>query len=691
MTPTTIPGLKGEFASPLQTATWSERIRAAIDTGHPDGRQIVGGRNQLYRVETETGPVAWKVFGRESALKNRVDAARGSKAERSHRVAARLQAHGVGTPTPLGWFDVWEGRRLRQAHYLCHYEDGLSSFKDELLHRLQAAPPTCPELIQLLQTVATAVRAMHEAGVAHFDLGNQNILIRRTTDGGWDDVQFIDLNRARLFDGPAPHNARGRDLSRITLPSDLRRVFFAMVFEPSTIPPTFTSAERLARTLFDLHTRSRGLRHPIRTRRFPPVPVYPPDRDLYIWDPQSVQAIPALRSRDRRKHLPLRSHLHVVRSSVQHLPPLRAAQRKLVRQAFGAPVKMAGRIGLLDEAGRVPADIPDVPLLLRFYHHETEPQWEDGLAQLASLPKPAAISLVQCRRSVTEPSSWRAFTQRILTDPRTARAPFVEVAHAINRSKWGIWTMEDYGRLLANLPPPTFQSLAGPAVIDWELHYLAAALDTAEKHLPQGRRFSALSHHMYVDRRGAPENRQSGFDLVGKLAGLRAAARMSTACDDRVIVSEVNWPLRGTGAWSPVTSPYETAGPRFGDPSVDEATYAKYMLRYLLLAICSGMADEVYWWKLDAKGFGLRDGARVPRPAYHVFVHLLATLGSATFQERLPSDDDVWLLRFDCELTVAWTTGVPRKIPVAFERATDMQGHELAEPMLSDDPLYLHG
>jgi hypothetical protein len=120
-----------------------------------------------------------------------------------------------------------------------------------------------------------------------------------------------------------------------------------------------------------------------------------------------------------------------------------------------------------------------------------------------------------------------------------------------------------------------------------------------------------------------PKNRQGPFDLVGKAALLRAHARVHGFADDRIVVSETNWPLQGTGVWSPVTSPYETLDPRQNDPSVSEADYAAYLARYYLLALASGHVSRVYWWRLAARGFrlsddtirGLRPRPSLPRPA----------------------------------------------------------------------------
>ena len=151
--------------------------------------------------------------------------------------------------------------------------------------------------------------------------------------------------------------------------------------------------------------------------------------------------------------------------------------------------------------------------------------------------------------------------------------------------------------------------------------------------------FDALAHHLYVDRRGGPENRQGRFSALEKFALARALARTAPACADRLIVSEFNWPLLDGDVYSPVGSPYLFPGQVLDSPpSASEDDQARYLIRYLLLALCSGLVERVYWWRLVARGYGLVDdrdpAAWRPRPAYHALQRWLRTVGGATFTGR---------------------------------------------------------
>ena len=216
-------------------------------------------------------------------------------------------------------------------------------------------------------------------------------------------------------------------------------------------------------------------------------------------------------------------------------------------------------------------------------------------------------------------------------------APFAEsaeIGHAVNRVKWGVWGIDDLRALYAPLPDvrrryPHLQ-LTGPAMLDFEY----AALFSALREWPRAAPLAALSHCLYVDRRGAPENPQHGFGSPEKFALGRAMAR-AAAGTERFVVSEVNWPLRGQGAHAPIHAPYFPPWRAAGDTGVTEEEYGAFLLRYLCLALGSGMVERVYWWRLAARGYGLVDdtdpSALRPRAAYAMLRRFLALLGESTF------------------------------------------------------------
>lgn len=646
------------------------------------------GRHRIDRVPlpcgSDTLDAVIKTYAIQPAWRDRMALQHGSKAERSFRNALALRGAGIGTPPPLAVVERWEGSRLRESRFVTACVPGLTSFRDEL-HRLYADAPRCTPLMDLLQAVADATRAMHDAGLLHRDLGNQNIGLRRAPAGApgpWE-VLFLDLNRARRTADPSPAR-RGADLARLDLPSDFLRVFHAMYFHGHSPPPDFAEAERKARAAFDRHTALRPWRHPFREARIRRAekPAERPlrGRDIWIWDDRSAQAIPAYTSRDRRRLLPAANARAALRGIVKKGLSVRQAYRRLLPQSFQTPVSFDNAIGMtLDAEPSTWArqleflhqlqGATKLPLLLRLYHHLNPDAWHWTLDQAHNLHRQGhsiALALVQDRRAIRVAKGWRQMVT-LAFDRAHAFADFFEIGHATNRSKWGIWDFREYARLLDPVRSSLIQypdaRITGPACIDFEPHALAALLERC----PPDLRFHALSHHLYVDRRGAPENRQGPFDTVRKCALLRAFARAHRFPDDRLLVTEVNWPLAGTGPWSPVTSPYETLDPRQNDPSVSEEDYAAYMARYLLLTLASGHVSRVYWWRLAARGFGLIDDTQPaawrPRPAFQLLKDMLARLDGATFSQQLDTPDGEFALEFTrpgAEPVVArWTLDTP--------------------------------
>jgi len=619
-------------ATEAQAQAWLASLGTHVGDG--SGTVLTEGRhrNVLLRMPTSAGgcEVVVKAFGCGGLIEPIRSWYRGTKAWRSWLGAVHLREQGVGTPEPLALLERYEGNTLRESYFVTAYLPEAVSFA-EALTQLYRDEPDGTKLMALLQTVAEAIRQMHAAGFVHYDLGNQNILLRRAGSHRWEDVCFIDLNRGRIR-ARVTGRERGRDISRIALPSDFLRVFREMYYG-DVLPAAFRTWELRYRRRYAWHARTRRWRHPLREARLRSVPGpqsgYPPPRSIWVWDPLSAQPLVTMQRRERKQHFGWRRHLQAVWSPLRVLPACSVHYRRFLREAYQQPVSFAGRIGVVLEwrAGAQAqtlaalAKLGRIPVFVRFYRHADAEALSGTLGWVRALKAaghPVAIGLLQDRAAVEDPVLWQTFVDTVLGAVGT-EVTLVEVGHAINRVKWGIWTFAEYHDLLAplvvwreRLPQVRF---GGPAVIDFEYAYVAAALDR----LPEGMAFDVLTHHLYVDRRGAPENRQGRFALREKLALARAVGQVHPKGGQGLIVSEFNWPLAGTGVHSPVGAPYVSPGCRQNDPSVSEEDAAAYMLRYILIAIGSGLAEQVYWWGLVAHGFGLIDDAGPvwrERPAY---------------------------------------------------------------------------
>ncbi|MCC5808591.1 MAG: hypothetical protein JJU00_19850 [Opitutales bacterium] len=620
----------------------------------------------------------------------------GSKAARAYQNAQHLEAHGVGVPRPLGFFETWEGRWLKESYFVSEYVADATDMYAEM-RRLLREDPDCHRYTALLRLVAAEVRKMHDSGFQHNDLGGQNILMRRS-GAAWTDVSFIDLNRGRL------HNAlgfrrRAQDLANLEIPSFFRRVFFHIYFGDGPVPVGFSRWERFYRGLRTIHNESRKYRHPIRhyvlSRKYIGQPGGSPDyRDTWLWDIRSGQPAVVLDAPERRKFRPRTDVVRIVGENLPKLPSLWRCYRKCLAEAFTRPVKMGGRIGMSLDAEDPAVDahvayltaLPAVSVFIRICQHQGDSgigRATEVIRRLRSAGNEVSVGLVQCRESFLRPGAWAAFVERALESVGDY-VRYVEVGHAVNRVKWGMWRLDEIRCLWKCVPRlreryPGIQFL-GPGVNDFEYHYFTPLI----RRMRVG--VDGLSCHLYVDRRGAPEERQAGFSLVEKCCLGQAMARHFGTRG--FYVTETNWPRTGADTYSPLTCGYRFPGQADSKLHVDVETYAAYMLRYYLISLTSGSVERVWWWRLAARGFGLADEGdesldTLPCRAFRCFAQ---TLGDAVFLRREERGGSVWFA-FD-RGTVAYTLSPVRvQVPEGCRRIVDTFGDTVSSGKRTSVPL----
>jgi hypothetical protein len=186
-----------------------------------------------------------------------------------------------------------------------------------------------------------------------------------------------------------------------------------------------------------------------------------------------------------------------------------------------------------------------------------------------------------------------------------------QIGNAINRTKWGFFSVDEYlgfYQVAQRLRDKSFTQLQliGPAVIDFEYHHTLRALFNGF-----AVSFDRLSSLLYVDRRGAPQNKQMVFfDTQLKIKLLSAMIGLSHKVQQKKFyVTEVNWPLHNTVPYAP-TSEKECVSPE---------DYAKYMRDYHKIALQTGMVERVYWHQLIAPGYGLVDNREQGLKQYPAF------------------------------------------------------------------------
>ena len=633
------------------------------------------GRNYLYRTgfESKAGPVdvVVKQFNNRGLKARTLRRLRGSKAARSWRIALAFERAGLATAPPVCLIESRreDGPSFFVTRHLGDVVEARYLFRAANAGRASEEFPWIDYPAFLDELGATLAR-MHAAGLFHRDLSIGNVLISREDPKR---LFVIDLNRARLR-RRLRLGERNRDLCRLAIfrPADQKRFLEAYWGGPPGAVRTALYKLYHHGFLFKIESKKRWrratkrLRDLLRPRRahahIPEAPAGASSRDKIVWDHLSDQphqhASRLSKTMIRLADLP--AHTLQTAHFAAALPGIWRRYKKLTNELYRAPVPWDG-VGVCvrphpeapEELLEAIEDLGVKKVLLRLHPWADDDRDELALArELHELGYELAFSLPQNRELVRDPQRWRERTTE-LAELFVPYGRHFQVGQAINRSKWGIWTLGEYAEL-ARIATETLRrhegvEVLGPAVIDFEYHATVAALRLCSQ-----LGFDAVASLLYVDRRGAPENPQLGFDTVGKVVLLQAIAEKMPGVGPRSWVTEVNWPL-----WE---GPHSPAG---RSVSVSEDDQADYLARYYLLALTTGMVERVYWWQMIARGYGLvapRDGETPLRRrlSFQALATLDRELRGARFERRLSAPAGAYLFSFGLasggECVVGWSS-----------------------------------
>ncbi len=664
-------------------------------------RTLHWGRNYLYtaRLETDEGPVEVMVKqfrnrGTRDRLKRRFQ---GSKAGKSWRVARALLAAGLATPEPV--MRIESASETGPSLYVCRYLADVVEAR-YLFRAANTGEETAkfPEVNfrAFLEELGRTIRRLHDAGFWHRDLSGGNVLLRFGAEGRPTALYLVDLNRTR-FGRPPSTSERLRDLSRLALfrpeHQDLllasywggrpehRGLYLAyhqgFVFKNESKKTLRGWRDRVKRLLVP-----RGVHAHI-----PDAPKEAGARDRIVWDHLSDQPHQHAGRLDKLRVRAADAGAHTTEAAALAgaLPRIWRRYRQLQRSLHAEPVDFRG-IGV---AVRPWPEVPGTLLslieelgvrhvLLRLHSWEEDHGDEEALARnLHARGLEVSFALPQNRDLVRDPARWRRALEEIA--PRfTPYGRHFQIGQAINRSKWGIWTIQEYVALARAaeevLRPYPGVELLGPSVIDFEYHVTAAVLNLKNA----GFRFDAVSALLYVDRRGAPENRQASLDTTAKVLLLKAIAETARNATGRCWITEVNWPLK--------EGPHSPAG---RDVSVDEEAQADYLVRYYLLALGTGKVERIFWWQVLARGYGLADPTDPPRrrPSFFALKTLVKELEGARLEAVLPAPPPARLFHFrrqdGSEVVVGWSATdktVQATLPRPAVSVMGREGQELPVP-----------
>ncbi len=242
------------------------------------------------------------------------------------------------------------------------------------------------------------------------------------------------------------------------------------------------------------------------------------------------------------------------------------------------------------------------------------------------------VAILQDRQHITNHTLTKKHLTQIFTALENVCNTYV-IGSTINRAKWGFFSVNEYLNFYSiayKLKKESFPNLKfiGSNVIDFELHFTTHTLFNLKDIY-----FDALGTLMYVDRRGAPENSQIGFNLMGKINLIDALMRLSFKTANELIITETNWPIKNTAPYAP-TSEHEC---------VSEEDYTNYMIRYHLLAFATQKVACVYWHQLIAPGYGLidnREDVIVKRGAFDAYKTMRSHLSDASFKNYHETNDN---------------------------------------------------
>ncbi|MCY4348448.1 MAG: hypothetical protein OXC25_01185, partial [Thiotrichales bacterium] len=285
--------------------------------------------------------------------------------------------------------------------------------------------------------------------------------------------------------------------------------------------------------------------------------------------------------------------------------------------------------------------------------------------------------ILQDRATIEDPAKLESSLERIFA-ALSGIVDCYQIGNAVNRLKWGFVSVDEWFGFfkvawdLRNRKFPHLRLLGG-AIIDFDLLDHCRSLRNGCPFTYDG--YASL---LYVDRRGAPENRQMGFDLEGKINVLRRLVQSSNKVDEAdagLWITEVNWPLEDTGRYAPALDHCQ----------VSEREQLHYLVRYYLLALATGSVSACYWHQLVAPGYGLidnRGGAVRKRLAFHGFAMLCQLFNGARI-ERFSRQDEFGHFRLTArkdgmEVQALWCCGRETTIAVPLgKQAIDIVGRPM--------------
>jgi hypothetical protein len=268
---------------------------------------------------------------------------------------------------------------------------------------------------------------------------------------------------------------------------------------------------------------------------------------------------------------------------------------------------------------------------------------------------------------------WKDFIEHVIKKYHK-NVQLYEIGSTPNRQSWSGYTIKDYVETVKSAKEIADKygvTILGPNVSDYAPYFVVAILQKLNK---LGINFSMVTHNLFVDRAGQPEEYDK--HVAGDLLKNIFKMNLLNKCQSINNIAKI------FGSGSPICTfvHWRIDNKMRRRRAVSEDKYANYLVRYYLLVAASGLLKRVYWGQMANHYKGIiddkvksnhyppsvylqRENFTGPsqyriRPAYYSYRFLIRMLKNATFRRVVPTPESTFIYEFEKDnkpFYTAWT------------------------------------
>ena len=572
---------------------------------------------------------------------------RKSKARRSYENSLHLNKKGIKTPEPIGYIEVFDFFRLKQSYFISRQLDFDFSLNF-------ATEKQSEDYKAILKSFINFTYDLHKKNIMHLDYVVGNVCIKKTIQGY--EFYLVDLNR--LYKGIITPKKGVKNLASLSDDSEINKILVEEYTKK--LSSSFSNAYFYLMKSVERKLKRSNLKRSIKAFfGIPPKGL----SSQYVWDFYNNQ--PDVLNNKKLKNqisiLAWFANLKILIASLYALLILpltyifnrRSLEKKI--DSFGLCVnidkpmdsqKLINNNELIEMIDEL--SIENILVRIPLADFDNLEKYIDFISNLQN--KDLLVCILQDREHI-EDKKLTEERLEIIFKKLNGTANKFQIGNVINRKKWSFLSVDEYFSFfkiaydLKNNKFPNIRLLGGN-IIDFDIPFFARSIFHFRSIYYDG-----IATQLYVDRRGAPEQKQFGFNALSKIKTYAALALASTKTSKDLYITEVNWALSGMGKWAPAKN-YLT----------DESLQSRYLVRYYLLMLGSGKIKKCYWHQLVAPGYGLVNnvsGKIIKRDAYYCFKCLISILDGG-ITKKLLREKDLYCLIVEKENTIIeaiWSSG----------------------------------